>query len=85
MLQPLCQEDQTDATGHPLLLAEPSSQGLQETGRIFLSMPICGRVSPLTVTEELCFLQLLHASYSFAVAGFPIGFLHPKTKRQPMS
>lgn len=31
----------------------------------------------MTVTMELCFLQLLHYCYSFAVAGFPIGFLHP--------
>lgn len=34
----------------------------------------------VTVTMEMCFLQLLHDYYSFAVAGFPIDVLHPKTK-----
>lgn len=32
----------------------------------------------------LWFLQLLHDYYSFAVTGFPIGFLHPKKETQLM-
>lgn len=78
--QPSWWEGHTDT---PMLSSSWQKHGSEVSRRQTSHLPLSAHLwqskSFVTVTLELCLLQRLHDYYSFAVAGFPIGFLHPST------